>query len=614
LVGQNTILGSSFQHHHTGIQYQHTIERYFFTNPIMADSKTHAQVWAANQSWRDFRGDLQLWRESTRVDADKQVAYVLTNSIKPHHPRLYRWLKQNLTEEFRTKPKNSSYTHPGGNTLMQDAMRNLDPFQRLIKAIDIRCEYTDAVAAAGRALAIFRVGRKANETINQFITRFEEVWEEVERDALFVPEQMLAVIACFFAMGLDKSQTELLRGHFSLEKAGQDGHKLPDLYRIAKRQLGEVASIPMANGPESMEIEPDPANYVKGKGKRFHPSGKGSWQGRKGKGSWNGPKGRAYVAEESYGYGEEGYGYEEYEGDYEDFSEQDAQDYGEQDWTADDAAHGTELEQAVGEDPEDAATRAYTEDAHGTVDTQEPADAYYQGNFSRGFGKRGGKSGKGKGNWTSNTWTESNWKGGHRRPYGSYKGKGKSGRGNFHSGGKGYVCLLARDAYEVRFAALDSGCSFSCVHEETLKEFLDLHPRSMESEHPFRSEIIFGDAARGEVYKIVNIRSPLLGLLSFRVYKLGTNNNPGGGTQRVPFLLGSDFLSSRSASLTFDAGEVKLSIQVNRQTRSVKLKCVAGLHLVDMVADPSSSSRSRAMVASTPEPTDIMGNRAPDQE
>jgi hypothetical protein len=519
------------------------------------DNDKRYVVWLAKQPWRDYRSDVLLWVESTSIPMEKQVPGIMLHGIKPFHATLYRHLKNTFPQVLRITPKDGEYVH--GDTETQSAVRRYTPIERLLIVIDVKEKFTDVPSQARRCISLFRCDRKPTQTVEKFIQQFEAACEEVDRDGVFKVQEQLKILALFFGLGLNVSQSETVRNHFKLEKAGEAGYDLRTFSKVVERHLGDLVP-DRSGGAEPMEIEENMMAARRGLG-RFRP---GPRKGGKGKGKGYGKgKGKAYAAELLQIANEE-------------LAEWD-EDWEEGGWDG--------AEEESGEE----------EDEEGEVEEDDVELVFLAKNECRFCGKTG--------HWERDCFKkqaqQAKNKPGNNSNFDNNK-KRKFVKFGKKTAAAVAISLMAKDTTDVAEAAVDCGSTASCVALVTVIEFKEKHPELVEKEEPYYSEIMFGDGKIGTVKTLLTINSPALGLLSFRVYSFPDEDVKAAvkSKRRTPFLIGGDYLAEEEADLKFRGNLMHLVTK----TKVLTLRNVGGLHLLHLVSHiskPNQNKKSKGLLA-----------------
>ena len=437
------------------------------------------EPWKTGQSWKDYRGDILLWSEATSLDASRQCAHVLYKGFKPYMARYFR-IGKTMMEFLRTQPKQADFEHTDEN--VRRLVRECKPIERLILFMDAKLDYNDILHAAKRSLELFKIERSANETFEDFLSRFELALEEVKRDGEFVPSERQICLSVFFNLKLNNSQSEGLRNHFDLRKAGEAGKSFERLQKLVRQQLGSTGAGVVVDEDVEMEI----VGYS-----REQKGGKGGKQYRR-----KGGKRVFYADDADDGWGDAYYA-EEDEAELED-----------------DVQNGGGPYEAVGGSVTDG-------DYNADVAETDGDSAWLAFNQCRKC--------MGYGHWEKDCKSK---KGGNKG-----KGKGKRDKGSTNKGFAMFTCFAA---FPVTFGCVDSGCSASCVSDCTLEKFRKEFATAIKKVQPANGAITFGDGNEGQILERVTVGTNF-GDVGFNVFK--TDQSIGG---RVPFLLGTDFLADKS--------------------------------------------------------------------
>ena len=147
--------------------------------------------------------------------------------------------------------------------------------------------------------------------------------------------------------------------------------------------------------------------------------------------------------------------------------------------------------------------------------------------------------------------------------YGHWEKDCKKGKGKNSNGKKAYVSVTPSVFSFAAFfcpaaarAAVDSGCSTSCVSAATLAKFEQAHPGDVRRlGNSEKGEVTFGNGLSAAVIDVCEVATPL-GRAAFNVYD---------NSAEIPaFLLGSDFLKKQNCSLVFASGGATLKSDIHK--------------------------------------------------
>ena len=177
-------------------------------------TKSGPEPWKTNAAWSIYRAELKLYSRASAIDETKLVAAIIYYGIRPHRPDEYAEAIK-MDELLQTTPKQACEAEQVQQMRPNLAIEtcadwahqiaNLSQFERFLKYMDKKLEFSAQGTVASRKVAVLRFTRNASEDLEGALRRFDKLHQEAVQGGSKIEDDTLCH-ALYGGLGLNADQ------------------------------------------------------------------------------------------------------------------------------------------------------------------------------------------------------------------------------------------------------------------------------------------------------------------------------------------------------------------------------------------------------------------------